>query len=217
MKRIKQNYQLNIAMIALMIMSVIMLFVSVVLCIVHVKWSNTGIQSLGYYENGQIRYYSAHDLDYITVESPYQSDLLEGDYVIVYYDPNNTSSCYVVEQAKLALAFGIVSFVMIGVSLTLNILVRKKTGLQNEIIKNGQNVKAEIYEVEIVEDDDFNKFAIIKAKYIDTFNNQEYYFESSEIKDKLLTKNPNLKGTAEICFLKEQPDKYVFVGYHINE
>ena len=135
MKKIKQNHHLNIAMIVLIALSVLMFILCITLCFVHLHWTKNGIQISGYYKNDNITYFSATNKEYLTVEAPYKSALLEGKKVLVYYDANNPQSCYIYDQIKLGLALGIISFVFILGALAINIFNRKiKIKIKNRYI-----------------------------------------------------------------------------------
>lgn len=217
MKKIKQNRHLNIALIGLIIWSIMAFIGCPTLCLIHMRWVNNGIQITGSYENDYVTYFSATDMDYITVEAPYQSELLEGKKVIIYYNANDPQSCYIYDQIKLGLAFGILSFVFVIGALTIHLIIRRRTIIYTEIIMNGQSTICDISEIEIIEDSNNVEYAIIHAKYSDPLTNKEYSFESQKIKDKDLIKEPNVTGTVQVHFLKENPEQYVITAYQINQ
>ena len=98
MKKIKQNQNLYLALFASIILSVLALILCLVLTFIHLNWTKNGIKSLATYENDQVTYFSAEDMDFITVEAPYKSASYEGTKFIIYYNKNNTSSCYMTDQ-----------------------------------------------------------------------------------------------------------------------
>ena len=50
-----------------------------------------------------------------------------------------------------------------------------------EIIMNGQSLISDISEIEIVEDSNDVKYAILHSKYIDPFDQKEYFFKSPKV------------------------------------
>lgn len=217
MKKIKQNQHLYTAFYVMIVFSVLALILCLVLSFIHLHWTKNGIQSLATYKNDQVTYFSAEDMDFITVEAPYQSASLEGTKFIIYYNQNNTTSCYIPEQIKLGLIIGICSVVFIIASLSLHLIIKKRTEQSIEIIMNGQSLISDINEIEIVEDSNDVKYVVLHSKYIDPFDQKEYSFTSPKIRDKHLINNPKLSGTVQIHFLKEDPTKYVVTAYQYDE
>lgn len=217
MKKIKQNNHLNIAMILLIVCSSLAFIACITICIIHVRWTTNGIEITGDYKNGQVTYFTSVYKDYITVDAPYQSELLEGKKVLVYYNKNNPESCYIRDQIKLGLIFGIASLGCALGALGIHLIVRRRTTINIEIIKEGQSIICDISDIEIIEDSNNVEYAIIHATYNDPVSNQEYTFDSPKLRDKELINNPNLLGTVQVHFLKEDPTKYVVTAYQINE
>lgn len=217
MKKIKQNQHLNMALFASIILSVLTLIVCLILSFIHLHWTKNGIQSLATYENDQVTYFSAEDMDFLTVDAPYQSSSLEGKKFIIYYNKNNSTLCYIPEQIKIGLIVGIFSIGFIAVSLTLHFIIKKRTEESIEIIMNGQSLISDIIEIEIVEDSNDVKYAVLHAKYTNPIDQKEYFFESPKIKDKHLINNSNISGTVQVHFLKEDPTKYVVTAYQYDE
>lgn len=217
MKKIKQNQHLNMALFAMIIFSVLALILCLILSFIHLHWTKTGIQSLATYKNDQVTYFSAEDMDFITVEAPYKSTSLEGTKLIIYYNKNNTSSCYIPKQITLGLIVGICSVIFIIASLGLHLVIKKRTEESIEIIMNGQSLISDIVEIEIVEDSNDTKYVVLHSKYVDPFDQKEYLFESPKIKDKYLINNPKTSGTVQVHFLKEDPTKYVVTAYQYDE
>lgn len=217
MKKIKQNQHLNMALFASIIFSVLTLIVCLVLSFIHLHWTKNGIQSLATYKNDQVTYFSAEDMDFLTVEAPYKSTSLEGTKFIIYYNKNNTTSCYIPAQIKLGLVIGICSVAFILASLGLHLVIKKRTEESIEIIMNGQSLISDIIEIEIVEDSNDKQYAVLHAKYVDPVDQKEYLFESPKIKDKYLIENTKTTGTVQVHFLKEDPTKYVVTAYQYDE
>ncbi len=217
MKKIKQNNHLNLAMILLIVCSSIAFIACITLCIIHMRWTNTGIEITGDYKNGQVTYFTSVYKDYITVDAPYKSELLEGRKILVYYNKNNPESCYIYDQIKLGLVIGVVSLGCAVGGLGLHLVIKRRNAINMEIIKEGQSVICNISDIEIIEDSKNVEYAIIHSTYRDQISNQEYTFDSPKIKDKILIENPNVLGTVQVHFLKEDPTKYVVTAYQINE
>lgn len=217
MKKIKQNQHLNMALFVMIVFSVLALILCLILSFIHLHWTKNGIQSLATYKNDQVTYFSAEDMDFLTVEAPFKSASLEGTKFIIYYNKNNTTSCYIPEQIKLGLVIGICSVAFIIASLALHLIIKKRTEESIEIIMNGQSLISDISEIEIVEDSNDVKYVILHSKYIDPFDQKEYFFKSPKIRDKYLINNPKSSGTVQIHFLKEDPTKYVVTAYKYEE